>query len=305
MPTRTASRDQAVRTPLDRSTTLTRELVHRDALSEVLLSDLTTTETGFLAAVQWPRRHHYFRTNLGAVDVTLVAETLRQVTIAVAHVGFDVPAAHRFLMDRIQLVRLARRADELAVDGLVTADVTVVSARMARGRLQALQLLVRFAAGATLLASGEGWLRVLPDEVYQRVRAAAPRSIAIEADREAWSGRRAPQFARGVRLRRVDAGAWDVDVDLSHPVLFDHRLDHLPGMLVVEACELALAELVAAPALTLDAFDGTYRGFLELADGLQIRLREREPAGRGSAVFELLQGGVAQVTASVSARIPS
>jgi 2-oxo-3-(phosphooxy)propyl 3-oxoalkanoate synthase len=305
MPTRTASRDQDVAAPLDRSATLTRELVHRTALSEVLLSDLVPTTTGFLAAVQWPRRHHYFRTDRGAVDVTLVAETLRQVTIAVAHVGYGVPAGQRFIMDRIQLVRLARQADELASDGLVTAEVTVVAERVTRGRLQSLQLLVRFAAGATLLASGEGWLRVLPDEVYQRIRSASPRSIAMERDPDSWSGLRAPQHPRGVRLHPAGPGAWGVDVDLSHPVLFDHRLDHLPGMLVVEVCELAFADIARDPALTLDGFDGTYRGFLELGDPLEVRLRQLDIDGAGTAVFELTQNGLALVSAAVSARRPS
>jgi hypothetical protein len=290
---------------LDRSTTLSRELVHRHALGEVLLSDVLPTSTGFLAAVQWPRRHHYFRTDRGAVDLTLVAETLRQVTIAVAHLGYEVPAEQRFIMDRIHLVRLARQADELASDGQVTADITVVADRVIRERLQSLQLLVRFAAGATLLASGEGWLRVLPDEVYRRNRSASPLSVAIERDHSAWSGLRAEQYARGVRLRRIGDAAWDVLVDLSHPVLFDHRLDHLPGMLVVEACELALAELSDAPALTLDGFDGTYRGFLELGDGLQLRLREGRATAPESAVFDVVQRDVALASAAVSARRPS
>ena len=282
--------------------TLQRDLVHRHALSEVLLSDLTTTATGFLAAVQWPRRHHYFRTDRGAVDLTLVAETLRQVTIATAHLGYGVPGGQRFLMDRIQLVRLARQADELASDGLVTADVAVVTARTGRGGLRTLRLLVRFAAGATLLASAEGWLRVLPDEVYQRIRAASPASIAIERDGAAWSGLDAEQFARGVRLRRSGPGSWDVDLDLSHPVLFDHRLDHLPGMVAVEACELALAELSGDPALTLDGFDGIYRGFVELGGDLRIRLDG--PAGAESAALVLEQSGVVLVSATVSARRP-
>jgi hypothetical protein len=68
------------------SNTVPRELVHRRAISEVFMTDIHRISEGrYLAAAQWPRLHPFFHAGGGAYDTALIAESLRQATILLAH----------------------------------------------------------------------------------------------------------------------------------------------------------------------------------------------------------------------------
>jgi hypothetical protein len=65
-------------------------LVHRRALSDVLVTEAHALgDDAFIAGVQWPRNHRLFGRSAD-VDVSLVAETVRQITIFLAHTEYDV-----------------------------------------------------------------------------------------------------------------------------------------------------------------------------------------------------------------------
>jgi 2-oxo-3-(phosphooxy)propyl 3-oxoalkanoate synthase len=80
---------------------VSRNLVHRLALSEVLLTDWGDLGNGHaICAAQWPGGHRLYRAHDGVHDSMLVAETLRQTGILVAHTLLNVPEDHRLIMDR-------------------------------------------------------------------------------------------------------------------------------------------------------------------------------------------------------------
>lgn len=81
------------KTGLSWERTVDRALVHRDAIAEVLLTDIVQLdETSFEVAAQWSRSHRVYRPDRdGRHDPMLLLETVRQTGLALSHHGFGVP----------------------------------------------------------------------------------------------------------------------------------------------------------------------------------------------------------------------
>lgn len=99
-----------------------RELVHRLAVSEVFLTGVQRhSDTEFRVFAQWPRWHVFYGFRDGRVDSAIVAETLRQLTVLIAHTGLGVPLGQQFLMPRMT----ADLTPGARLDPSVPSDVTV------------------------------------------------------------------------------------------------------------------------------------------------------------------------------------
>lgn len=76
--------------------------MHRQAITEVYLTDCASVDDGrFLVGAQWPWLHAFFRTCWGHYDTMLLAETVRQCAIYLAHVRYAVPMNYKFTMQRM------------------------------------------------------------------------------------------------------------------------------------------------------------------------------------------------------------
>ncbi|MST34381.1 hypothetical protein GHK86_16845 [Acidimicrobiaceae bacterium USS-CC1] len=82
------------------SQTVPRELVHRAALSEVLLTDSDRVDDDeFVVGAQWPRAHSFYGPDIdGRHDPMLAAETLRRAGLLLGHRYYNVPSGHQFIM---------------------------------------------------------------------------------------------------------------------------------------------------------------------------------------------------------------
>ncbi|HJQ48146.1 MAG TPA: ScbA/BarX family gamma-butyrolactone biosynthesis protein [Amycolatopsis sp.] len=256
------------------------QLVHRRAVAEVLITDWRATgENSFDIAAQWPRGHRLYRVREGRHDPLLVAETLRQAGIMLCHVAYDIPPDHSFLMDR-----LAFEVDPAGlVAGSTPADV-VVRIKVTEGRRTKAQSSLRFdmefRRDGRLVAEGIGVVRCVANALYRRLRtqAAAP-GTQPPATPEPVGAAQVGLIDPGdvvIGLQRPH-GAWPVRVPVEHPVLFDHPLDHVPGMLVFEALrQAARVRLGWAHAQPLSA-DLNFSRFLELNDSCSVRVDVAEP----------------------------
>ena len=86
---------EAARSPsLDH--TIDRPLVHRNAIAEVLLTDVRQLSAiEFAVAAQWPRSHRVYRPDRdGRHDPMLTLETIRQAGLALSHFGYGVPSVN-------------------------------------------------------------------------------------------------------------------------------------------------------------------------------------------------------------------
>ncbi|HEY3608092.1 MAG TPA: ScbA/BarX family gamma-butyrolactone biosynthesis protein [Pseudonocardiaceae bacterium] len=247
---------------------VSRQLVHRMALAEVLLTDWCPTgDRTYLCAAQWPRGHSLYRVLNGHHDTMLIAETLRQTGILLAHSAEGVPLDWKFVMDRMAI---SAHSGGLRA-GLAPADI-VVEAEMVDLRRRTpsavhMRLDTRFRHDGRPFGTASVWMRCVAPAVYRRLRgertltAADSTTAPLPADPHAVGMSTEADVVLGAPL---GVGVWPLRVRTDHPVLFDHPQDHVPGMLVFEGFRQAGRALLGWPDAQLTGCDITFTRYLEL-----------------------------------------
>ncbi|GAA5075140.1 ScbA/BarX family gamma-butyrolactone biosynthesis protein [Streptomyces similanensis] len=230
------------------TTTVPREYVHRAAVSEVFLTGWEADESteadryAYTVKAQWPRSHALFAREDGHQDPVLLVESVRQIGSLLAHAEFDVPFGHQFVMADITVDADPR----LFATDVVPTEVelrTVCRDTVRRGRtLSAMRYDVSVLRDGRRLATAGASFRCLSPSVYRRVRGERPtapdRTVPPAIDPAAVGH----ASARHVVLARPEPGAghrWEMRVDTAHPTYFDHPVDHVPGMVLIEAARQA------------------------------------------------------------------
>ncbi|GAA1893263.1 gamma-butyrolactone biosynthesis protein ScbA [Streptantibioticus ferralitis] len=221
-----------------------RELVHRTSEREVLPTGWTRLDDSrFSVSVRWPRDHRCFAPVHGRHDALLVAETMRQATILLAHAELGVPLGYHFVMwsleytvDDVERLALDSRSDD------VEAVVTCTEVQQRGNRLSSMRTEYALWRSGRLLATGKARLTCTSPQVYARLR----------GDRLAAAGVAVPLLP-AVPPRSVGRSVigdvalapvpqertWQLRVDTSHPSHFHRPNDHVPGMLLLEAARQA------------------------------------------------------------------
>ncbi|MDL2079803.1 ScbA/BarX family gamma-butyrolactone biosynthesis protein [Streptomyces sp. GXMU-J15] len=246
--------------------TLPRELVHRAALAEVFLTDAERHgEDDFLLAAQLPRRHAFYHDTLGdraRHDPMLLLEACRQGIYVVAHRYLDVPLGHKFLLRSVEFE--VSDPEALACGDHPTQAVvaTRVEHRF-RNRSGPTGLRLRYAmtiGGREALHARIDYSWMSPS-AWTRMRAGQRGALGLPETPVALSGRRVQAARVGRRdpdNAVITAPRTDPDgtrtarliPDTGHPTLYDHWVDHVPGMLELEALrQLALTAAVDAGTL--------------------------------------------------------
>ncbi|PZF59281.1 hypothetical protein DEI92_09860 [Curtobacterium sp. MCBD17_034] len=272
-------------------------LVHRRQLTEVLLTALErTSDSTFVAHVHWPRRHAYFGpwgTDDVAVGPALALETLRQTAIALAHLHLGVPFGQAFVMEsmRVEVADDAvRRSDR---PGSPTIDVVVSELVERKGVAASYDSMLTVRDGDHVLARGGGRARTIPGPVYRRMREGAPSSADVDRlpprpspAAHGLVGAPTPDFV--LLSGAAGSDAFELSLDATNPVYFDHPLDHVPGMVVLEAALQAFRAHADDPTHTPREVTVEFLAHAELTSPVTITL-ERED---GTEVAVLCQDGV-------------
>lgn len=221
--------------------TLPRQLVHKAAVSQVFLTSLVDHGDGaYYVGAQWPRSHPAFGLRVQLHDPILLVETIRQAALALAHQFYDVPLSSQFLMTEI--------AYDVSEEGLrlngAPAEIVLAavphSFRKRGNKVSGMSIDIRcFRDGCPVGSGGASW-RCVPRAVYARLRGdrrdPAPLPLPAPVDPHL-VGRCLPNDV--VLAPTETDNQWHVRVDTSHPVMFDHKVDHVPGMTAVEAARQA------------------------------------------------------------------
>jgi len=272
--------------------TLPRHLVHRAAVSEVFVTSLAAVQDGvFQVGAQWPRAHQFYGPKLGLHDPMLLPETIRQAGLAVAHQYYNVPMGSQFLMREISygideegLLLDCRPAD--VVITLVAHDVRTRGKTVA-GMTFEIEL---FRAGARVGTGRVAW-RCVSAATYGRVRGDKAGNTAVTGNQPAPVG---PHLvgrhleADVVLAPSAVDNLWLLRADTDHPVMFDHPVDHVPGMMAMEAARqaalLAAGDPHAVPVSGTFVFDH----YIELDE---LCVVAGEPAADGHVRVKFEQSG--------------
>ncbi|MHA6757952.1 ScbA/BarX family gamma-butyrolactone biosynthesis protein [Streptacidiphilus sp. PAMC 29251] len=249
------------------------ELVHKVVKDEVLLTGWHTRDTSthaFTVTAQWPRDHSFYTTRHQLHDPLLLAETVRQAIPLLSHAVYQVPVGFHLAWDRLSY-RLGTAALRVAaVPTELTLHITCSDVELRRGGLSSLNMTVSAERDGARLGDVSTRFSSYAPAIYQRLRGG--RTDAVEAVKHAVELPLplAPHLVARTRsedvvLARADTpNRWQLRTDTTHPILFDHPVDHAPGMLLLEAARQA-AHAACYPHLpVILGLDTTFIRYAEL-----------------------------------------
>ncbi|MER5570618.1 ScbA/BarX family gamma-butyrolactone biosynthesis protein [Streptomyces goshikiensis] len=228
------------------TTTVPREYVHRAALSEVLLAAWEKTGTdAFTVSAQWPRSHSFYTSEHDMHDPLLLCETIRQCGLLLSHTGYDIPFGHHVTWSRLQYSLNPQAMRVGATPAEITLHVTCTDIR--RHRTVPTSMVMHFEAvrDNSLLAVASIRFSIHPPAVYERLRSGRADAVRLSESAPIPPDPVSRSVAGRRRRRDIvlaptqERWRWQLRVDTAHPVLFDHPLDHVPGMLLLESVRQA------------------------------------------------------------------
>lgn len=292
------------------TTTVPKEFVHRAGVAEVMLTDWARTDdTHFTLAAQWPRGHSFFTTVEGCHDPFVAAETIRQAGALLAHAEFGVPLGHNFLMWELGF---AVNPERMRVDGAPASlelEVACFDVKRRGTGLSGMRYEAVIRRDGHVAATGGATFTCTSPRVYQRLRA---ERLALGRPQPPLTAPTAPQTVGRVSPTDVvlsptgEQGRWQLRVDTRHPVLFEHPVDHVPGMMLLEAARQATAATLGSPTLPLRVAS-TFARYAELDAPCLIEARRLPGDGTAreeSVLVTAVQEGELTFSATVTAASP-
>ncbi|MCT9011813.1 ScbA/BarX family gamma-butyrolactone biosynthesis protein [Streptomyces sp. NPDC054766] len=266
------------------TTTVPKELVHRASVAEVMLTDWARRDDHrFTVAAQWPRGHSFFTAVDGCHDPLIALETIRQTGLLLAHAEYGVPIGHHFLVSEISVavrpphVRLAQTPASLELH-VACRDVKQRGTTVGGFRIE-----VEIYRDGHLAATGGGTQTCITPRIYQRLRTARSTGtgtgqvLALTAPEPPQTvGRMSPMDV--VLSPLGEPGRWQLRVDTRHPALFDHQVDHVPGMVLLEAARQAATATLGHTSLPLTV-TGEFLHYVELDTPCTIQARTTPAPG--------------------------
>ncbi|MFB7657718.1 MULTISPECIES: ScbA/BarX family gamma-butyrolactone biosynthesis protein [unclassified Streptomyces] len=251
------------------TSTVPSELVHRAAVAEVMLTDWRRlAETRFTMRAQWPRGHSFFTPLGGNHDPLIAAETIRQAGALLAHAEFGVPFGHQFLLEELTLTVEPGRLRVGRAPAALDLDVTCTEVTRRGRRLAGLRYETTLLREGQPAGRGRISFSVVAPAVYRRLRPArvftpAHTPIPLTAPVAPQSvGRLSP--ADVVLSPTPRPNRWQLRADMRHPVLFDHHVDHIPGMVLLEAARQAATAVLNQPAVLPQHLTAQFTRYAEL-----------------------------------------
>ncbi|MEU5979081.1 ScbA/BarX family gamma-butyrolactone biosynthesis protein [Streptomyces sp. NPDC047315] len=296
--------DPGQQQPLRLTTTVPKEFVHRAALAEVLLSDWDRRgPLHFAVTAQWPRHHSFFSlTPATHYDPLLAAETIRQSVTLLSHAELGVPLGYQFLLSELSVSVQPQHLRIGATPAGIDVDVTFPELRERRGTPTGGRFEAVLRSGRRVVATGSGTYTCMNPTVYRRVRGELSGTVVpLTAPVPPQSvGRMSPMDVVLSPIGEPDR--WTLRVDTQHPILFDHPVDHVPGMLLIEAARQAAISLLG-PSFQLPlAIESAFVRYVELDAPCVIEARRVDSAHGGTAMqIRGLQGGAEAFLATVTA----
>jgi len=296
------------------SQTIRRELVHKRAVSEVLVTSVASQAGTWIVHAQLPRLHSFHSDVVGRqrsyYDPLLVLEAFRQGCIASSHLFYDAPADARhtvryYELSVVDFDHLQCGTEMLDLE--LNISVQKEFRRDGQGAVHGLEVRAVAAhegAKTIELAAAFNWM---PLEKWDRMRAGSswdPGPQPSPADGRTAGRTRPENVVIGEPVHASDGGSASAPllVDIAHPTLFDHPLDHLPGGLMMEAARqlsLAIADSRAPDMVGPSWLKIDFQSFAEL-DALNTVLMTQDAEDRLTFRGDITQSGNTRATVELA-----
>jgi hypothetical protein len=236
---------------------LDRQLVHKSTFEQVFVTDWThdAGENWCTVAGRLPLSHARFSDSAAPYhDILLIAETVRQAGLVVAAEILHVESDRQFLLREMKVeldpVEHARRGRDTC-DVLIAHDsaskVKMRPGRTMVGGFLRAQVTIGGRPAGTCEVTG-AWV---PNDFYESFRSGSasqgtsPPAPPAHGDLETRTGKANPANSVITPIRPTgEARGYEASlaVDSEDPTFFDHPLDHVPGLYLLEGVQqIALA----------------------------------------------------------------
>ncbi|ALO98557.1 Transcriptional regulator [Streptomyces hygroscopicus subsp. limoneus] len=245
------------------------ELVHKHAATEVLLTGWTTHGGDrHTVRARWPRFHTFYRPGNRRFDSLLFVETVRQTFPLLSHVAYGVPFGSHLVWDDFSFEVEPRAMLIPRSPADVVLDITCSDVRMRKDCLVSMTMHAAVRLNDRHVGTARTRFTNHSPAVYRRLRGRCDlgeghRSLPLPAALPPAAVGHA--LAGNVVLAEAEhAGRWQLRADQDHPVLFDHPVDHAPGMLLLEALRQAAHAVSPSVGSTVTGMSVSFQGWVEL-----------------------------------------
>ncbi|MEL0638762.1 ScbA/BarX family gamma-butyrolactone biosynthesis protein [Marinomonas sp. TI.3.20] len=231
--------------------TVSKKLVHRAAVSEVFLTDANKlSDDKFYTGAHLPRTHSYYNDNPSRThyENIVLLEVCRQSSIIVSHNYYNAPMDAKFIFNEAKFHIVDN--DALLIKptpSSVLTEVDVISKEERNGKLNGLTFEMRLYVDGKLAATKLMDITWLNKAIWNKMRSKALKqaekfsdiTFAHKANLIELSHLVGRTNIENVVLHSIDLknGKYcaGLRINKAHPAMFDHPLDHVPGMLLIEA----------------------------------------------------------------------
>ncbi|MFF8830928.1 ScbA/BarX family gamma-butyrolactone biosynthesis protein [Streptomyces sp. NPDC015131] len=292
------------------TTTVPKEFVHRAAVAEVMLTDWRRRDdTHFDVTAQWPRGHSFFGPIGRHHDPLLAAETIRQIGSLLAHAEFGVPFGHHFLMWDLEFAVEPRAIEVGETPAALEIDVTCTEVKRRGRALAGLRYAAVIRRDGQVAVTGSASYDCTSPAVYRRLRAGRGEEtrppLPLTAPVSPQSvGRTSPMDV--VLSPTGEERRWQLRADRRHHVLFDHPVDHIPGMVLIEAARQAAVAVTGASGMLPLAITSAFTRYAEFDAPCLIEAAPLPGQGTGGTAVLVTgrQDGEPVFTSTVTASRP-
>ncbi|MFW0767306.1 ScbA/BarX family gamma-butyrolactone biosynthesis protein [Trabulsiella odontotermitis] len=227
--------------------TIPKSCVHRAAVGEVFLTDIRKIhDNKYITAGYLPKSHIYFndlpfrKSSERVYDAILLLEICRQTSIYVTHNFFAVPYSAKFVFDDADFTLFESEIPYKTECSNVIVEVDIIERKFRKSELTGLIFRMDIYVDGLCCAQKIMNISWMDDKKWHRLRSQRPLE---NHDYSAVVPAEMLEVGRQLPLNVVVGNAdisepgitTTVIVDQSHPSIFDHPLDHVPGMLLMEA----------------------------------------------------------------------
>ncbi|WP_234316656.1 ScbA/BarX family gamma-butyrolactone biosynthesis protein [Streptomyces sp. NRRL S-15] len=223
------------------------EYVHLRRSDMVFLTTWRSREDGeFSLSARWPAPPAGL-----AYESRVLTQTIRQSGLVIAHAAYGVPLSDQTLLHYFDFTVAPGFTVTPDGPGELTVEVSVSDPKKRGRSVSSLGMDVRVLQGDSMVARADSEFGWISPRAYRRLRGGH-----LDLDWNSWPlpapvdpptvGRSTPAdvvLAAGDRPLR-----WQLRNDVDNVVLYDHPVDHVPGLVLMEAAhQAAHAALYPAP----------------------------------------------------------
>ncbi|WP_432103759.1 ScbA/BarX family gamma-butyrolactone biosynthesis protein [Streptomyces sp. bgisy091] len=199
-------------------------------------------------------------------DPRMLTQTVRQSGLLIAHAAYGVPLVNQTLLHNFDFTVLPGFEVPPDAPAELTIEVSASTPKKPGRSVSSLGVDVRFLQGTTLVARAASEFGWISPRVYSRFRGATRdagwNTWELPAPSDPRVVRR-PTAAEVVLAPGDRPMRWRLRNNVADVVLFDHPVDHVPGLVLMEAAQQAAQAALHPATLEVTNFSSSFERYTE------------------------------------------